>query len=300
MKKYTRLFQPAGLVHFQGADVTKFLQGQTTCDVSNLTPENGLYGAFCNPKGRIKTTFLIIQGWDDDVLMLMDSSQCDYLESELAPYMAFFKADYEIITDDVELLAVADDVDELVSKPGTEFTINRNNDTISIHFPARYPRHIEIHKSSETIPSDYVEDESLPWRLWNITDGLVWVNVQNRESFLPHDVDLPLLGGVDFEKGCYTGQEIVARMHYRGDPKYGRGVLIMDQSLTELPAAVSQVTAEGVSKKVGQLVDMVATEDDQTFALVTIKKDITNLGQFQLSINEETSILCNVSKPNLT
>ena len=299
MKKFTHLFQPAGLVRFHGEDAVKFLQGQTTCDLDKLTDDKAIYGAFCNPKGRIKTTFLVLKGWDDDLFMLMDSSQCDYLQSELAPYMAFFKAEYEIVSDDFTLLAVADKTKSVVEEPATDFLVSRHDEAIAIHLPARHPRQIEIRKTEELNDAEYSKDDSLAWHLWNITDGLVWVNVQTREAFLPHDVNLPTLGGVDFEKGCYTGQEIVARMHYRGDPKYGRAVLIMDKALQELPSTVSQVSTDGKRSKVGQMIDFVATSDDQTFALVTIKKDIINQQHFKLSITEETSILCNVLKPNL-
>ena len=297
MKKYTHSFQPAGLVRFKGEDAAKFLQGQTTCDVDSLTNDNAVYGAFCNPKGRMKTTFLLLKGWSDELLMLMDASQCDYMQSELSPYMAFFKAEYEIVSDEFTLVGVTDDGAETIDHPKLNFTVSRTENVISIHVPSRHPRQIEIHQAE--VPEAYTLDETLPWHFWNVTDGFVWVNVLGREEFLPHDVELPTLDGVNFEKGCYTGQEIVARMHYRGDPKYARAVLIMDSALDSLPPVVSQLDSQGKSKKVGQLIDFVKTANDQTYALVTIKKDFLNQQQFQLSISEETSILCNVMKPNL-
>lgn len=299
MKKYTQLIQPAGLVRFQGEDSAKFLQGQTTCDVESLTEDNAVYGAFCNPKGRIKTTFLIFKGWSDEIFMLMDSSQCDFMQSELAPYMAFFKSDYEIVSDDFAVIGVTDEHHQIVENPEVVFNVSRSGDTISIQIPGRHPRQIEVRQSLESLSDEYEQEENMPWHLWNVTDGLVWVGVQGREQFLPHDVELPSLEGVNFEKGCYTGQEIVARMHYRGDPKYSRAVLIIDKALDHMPASVSQVDAEGKARKVGQLIDFVQTKNDQTYTLVTIKKDFLNLKQFQLSITEETSILCNVMKPNL-
>ena len=71
MTTFTTHFQPSGILSFDGPDSIKFLQGQTTCNLDELSETKALYGAFCNPKGRIKSTFLLLQIEPEKLLMLV-------------------------------------------------------------------------------------------------------------------------------------------------------------------------------------------------------------------------------------
>lgn len=79
-----------GIVKFKGSDAEKFLQGQLTCDVSELATSVVLPGAYCSPKGRIRANFILVKPEDDEFLMILPSDQVQFLIEVMTPYVAFF------------------------------------------------------------------------------------------------------------------------------------------------------------------------------------------------------------------
>ena len=294
MTLYTQTMSPSGLISCKGADALKFLQGQITSNMDDISPSNGLFGAFCNPKGRIKTTFLVIQVAEEEFVLLMDTSQCDYIISELSPYVAFFKAELANVSESYQVIGVINDTETATAEKPV-YTVVESDGVFEITIPGFKDRSLLL--VPEGMSSEYQSDSSVNWDLMDIEDGYVWINESNRESFLPHDINLPAIGGVSYEKGCYTGQEIIARMHYRGNPKYTAAVI--DSKETDFSSAdqLKQQLTESDTKKIGQVVSKPVSDNDNSYILASVSKDLLDGSHFQLSNSPNPSILCNIKKP---
>jgi len=297
MTKYTTRLQLNGVLSFKGEDGAKFLQGQCSTNLDELSATKGLYGAFCTPKGRVKTTFILIQASEDELLMLMSADQCQYMQQELKPYIAFFKVELTDVSERYQVLGTigseTNDSDE------NDLSVSKQGELIQVIPKSTNRRALVLIPQGQSVPADWQEDASITWHQWDIEDGYVWIDESNREKFLPHDIDLPNLGGVSFEKGCYTGQEIVARMHYRGNPKYCNGVLSVAEPGFVFEQSLNYIDESGDDKRLGTLIYQTERSGMGNIALVSVKKDLLEVGNLRLSNPSESTILCNIKKPDL-
>jgi hypothetical protein len=158
-----------GLLRIAGVDAKRFLQGQLTCNVDEVTTTEYRLGAHCNPAGRIISLFRLFL-YHDDYYMQMPRETVPVALTALKKYAVFFK------------VALSDVSDALIF--------------------------IGYCKNPLTLKQE------------DIHAGIVAIYPETSAKFLPHEINLPELNGVSFNKGCYTGQEIIARMHYRGKSKY--------------------------------------------------------------------------------
>lgn len=297
MTTFSTDIKPNGILAIEGPDSIKFLQGQTTCNLDDLSETNALYGAFCNPKGRIKSTFMLIQINPQKILMLLDKSQCGYLQDELKIYIAFFKADITDVTETfhiVGLLTQEEGIKESV------YSVSSADGNIRVILPGNTRREIILSEVSSQstfdLPHDNESASLSQWAIQDIQNGLVWTEEQTREKFLPHDINLPGLGGVSYEKGCYTGQEIIARMHYRGNPKYTTAVITSEETPEQLDATLKVKLADGKTKSVGHVITKHITVERKTWILASVHKDLLDEREISLSIAEERTILCQINR----
>lgn len=215
-----------GLLLIEGADAARFLQGQVTCDVHQLSKSPNLMGARCNPKGRVLNNFLLCQTKDEQLLLLMDKSLIQPCIDELSKFAAFFKAELLDASNDYQLIGISGEDASTLSKQMP-----------SIHtYPLIDGRQIAI------VPNEMAEtawQQLTPtatpvgsefWRLQDIQAGLGYVQQSTTSLFIPQMLNLQAVGGISFKKGCYTGQEVVARMKYLGKLKRRMYRLAVDSS----------------------------------------------------------------------
>lgn len=188
-----------GAIEVVGNDALTFLQGQLSCDLTKLHADEYMLGAFCNPKGRI-ITLQFVQATDNGFHLLMTRDCISIFIESITKYAVFSKVEIRDISDDWHLLAALDNERKLPS-----FYKIAKNETLSDHVQA--------------LCSQYRLLTNEAWRAKAICAGLPVIYAQTSLLFTPHDIDVPEWGGVSFEKGCYVGQEIVARMHHLGKRK---------------------------------------------------------------------------------
>jgi tRNA-modifying protein YgfZ len=187
-----------GMIKISGPQAAKLLQGQLSCDVDAIVSGSGAMGAHCNPKGRVISLFYAAR-IHDDFYLIMPAALVPAALAALKKYAPFYKAEladsghnYHIAgcrNDDVTHAAAA------INVPGTDRKIILTTDAPAADCSA--------------------ED----WKQLDMLQGIPAVYPQTSGKFLPHELNLPALNAVSFSKGCYTGQEIIARLHYRGKPK---------------------------------------------------------------------------------
>ena len=181
------------LLRFSGPDAPAFLQGQLTCDVLALKPGISTYGGYCNPKGRLLATFLLIAD-DAGFIMMLPAALAEPIRKRLAMYILRSKVKLE----DVSATHVA------CSTPGSQASS-------ALSLPG--------HRTLAILPRDQangIGTDSGAWAAADIAAGIPVITPATQEEFVPQMVNLDLIGGLSYSKGCYPGQEIVARMHYLG------------------------------------------------------------------------------------
>lgn len=211
-----------GLIRIQGTDAIKFLQGILTCDMQELDHKDHCFGAFCNLKGRIRALFRVFNK-ADGVYVLTPKELLPAILPVLKKHAMFSKI---VISDQSAawgiwgLIGAKSALSETISNTQVLTLSQTNNDTtqsdsqfIVVCDPIVTP--------SSLVKTGKINTEDVEtWHLFSIRRGIPEVWLETTEKFLPHYLNLPKLGAVSFTKGCYCGQEIIARMEYKGKIKY--------------------------------------------------------------------------------
>lgn len=245
-----------GCLHIAGADRASFLQGQFTSDVAGL--ESGICGltSHCNRQGRVFATALAVPT-DDAIILVMPAEQVEDVRKRLAMYVLRSKVTLDTGTDAFSLTAAWQAPTDGV--PGSPWcTAPLPDGRLAIRYPGPRPRWLLI--GDPAGGPDAAED----WRFDDINAGLGQVYVATREEFLPQALNLDALGGISFEKGCYVGQEIVARLHFRGTVKRRTRLLFAAAGEAAVPGSGIQLA----DKTVGKVVD--AASDGQRTAILAV------------------------------
>jgi folate-binding protein YgfZ len=224
-----------GLIAISGEDAAGFLHNQVTNDVEHLGTNEARLAGYCTPKGRLQATFLMWRGEQDIVLALPRAIQPP-LQKRLTMFVLRAKAKLRDATDEAATAAVlglagaraqaalAQHVGALPDAPyakadGEFGTVIRLADALNA------PRYLWITSAETAIAALPQLRETLAlggnaaWRLADIHAGVPQVTQPTQEQFVPQMVNFELIGGVNFKKGCYPGQEIVARSQYLGKLK---------------------------------------------------------------------------------
>jgi folate-binding protein YgfZ len=223
-----------GLIAAQGSDADEFLQGQLTCDIRQVTLDHSVLGAFCSPKGRTLACFRLFRR-RDALYLELPRALVESTLARLRKYVLRAKATLEDASDylvrfgvagpNAETLlterlgAVPDAVNGVVHTTGVEPGITM------IRSPGAIPRFelhgplLEMQAIWKTLDENVVFTSAEPWRLLEILAGMPTIYPETVEAFTPQMINLQFLDGISFQKGCYTGQEVVARTHYLGKLK---------------------------------------------------------------------------------
>jgi hypothetical protein len=193
-----------GFLELSGKDAKKFLQGYTTCNLENLTPESAQMGAICDIQGRVITSFLLAST-EEKLLLRMSKDVLEKTLSFLSKYIVFSKAEIKNISN--ELFCYGNDS---AQKNGMRLTALDNGFEIDLG----NRKELWLNKK-ESKKGMQLKD----WTDLEIELLHSWINAENSQLFLPQSLNYHELNALDFEKGCYLGQEIIARMHFRGKLK---------------------------------------------------------------------------------
>lgn len=210
-----------------GKDAGAFLQAQLTCDVRLITGEHAQLGGYCTPKGRLLATFLAWMN-DADYMLQVPAALAETLAARLRRYILRSNATVDVdpglaligLTGPQARHAVAE---MLGSGADAPLTVVRSGPIMAIRtfgesLVAAVPESQVADFWGRLL--DHARPAGAPaWEWGQIQSGIVWITPPTQDLFLPQMVGLDANAGVSFDKGCYPGQEIVARAHYLGDLK---------------------------------------------------------------------------------
>lgn len=212
--------QHEGILAVTGPDATRFLQGQITNNLNYLTPELSGLGARCTAKGRMISSFRVIKRDDNCYWLIIASELLEAQLADLKKYAVFSKVELNEITDQWQRYGLLNGFDSLDEAPATTNRIAAQSQGFALRLDAQ---RIEWWLPSNTPqPDKLTKLEAISQNDWfaaQIEAGIGQVFGATREVFIPQMINLQALDGVSFRKGCYTGQEIVARMQYLGKLK---------------------------------------------------------------------------------
>ena len=217
------------LIKITGHDAEKFLQGQLTCDMREVTTTQSRLGAYCNHKGRVLATFRIFI-WQQAYYLILPQTMSENVIQQLRKYAIFSKVNLEKIEIMHGIGIYGTDAETLLKPymkhvPTTVDEVAQTADLVMIRVPDELPR-FEIYTNQETAARLLEElgkhaqtKNANTWQLLNIRAGIATVYPATSEQFTPHMLNLHTVNAVSFTKGCYVGQEVIARTHYLGKSK---------------------------------------------------------------------------------
>ena len=234
-----------------GNDAATLLQGQMTCNVYDISESQSSIAAMCTPKGRVIATFLLIKA-ETAFHLVLPVELLETVKKRLQMYVLRSKV---TIGDNSETLCLIG-THSPATPAQTLFATNQSEDVISINLSSSQARYLQICTADKAVELwlDYVAQGFKPqsieqWRYLDIVSGIPWLCLATSEMFIPQMLNLDELGGISYNKGCYTGQEIVARTHYLGQAK--RALFLAECASLELPlpdARVVDASHETVGK----------------------------------------------------
>jgi tRNA-modifying protein YgfZ len=260
-----------GLIAVRGLESEHFLQGQLTCDVRQVTARHSVIGAHCTPKGRALASFRLFQR-ADVYLLELPQPMVEIALGRLRKYLLRTKATLDDAGATLARMGVAGPNaanllrDALGAIPEAVNGVVTTGDpdqagVTAIRLPGSRPR-FELHGPArdlaaiwKTLTPAVKPVGAEPWRLLTILAGMPTIYPETLEAFVPQMLNLQQLDGISFQKGCYTGQEIVARTHYLGKQKRRMYLARVDSPTHPCPGDPLFSPQADASQSAGQLAD---------------------------------------------
>jgi folate-binding protein YgfZ len=207
-----------GVIRARGEEAASFLQSQLTNDVLTLGPERARLAGFCSAKGRLQASFWVVRPAPDELLLICAADLLPPTLKRLSMFVLRSKCKLDDASAELPLLGVAGAGFVVAGAAPWQVRDTALGKTIRLPDAAGQPRCIVIGASAATLPN-------LPalaldtWRWLDLQAGVPLVQAATVDRFVPQMLNYEVVGGVDFKKGCYPGQEVVARSQYRGTIK---------------------------------------------------------------------------------
>ena len=286
-----------GLIAAHGDEAAAFLQGQFSNDVLHVDSGTSQMNSYCTPKGRMLANFRLFMRGESYYLRL-HRALVEPVLKRLHMFVLRSRATLEDADDALVRLglsgprAVEELMEALGTPPETDNTVVHQGDITVIRVPGPHPR-FECYGELEPMMRLY---EKLnvrcapvgagPWALLDILAGIPTITPATSEAFVPQMANMQLIGGVSFKKGCYPGQEVVARMHYLGKLKRRMYRVSIDTDDPPPPGTevLGAATGSGEAPQAaGQIVDAQLHPDGNVAALAVLQIAAAEAGGLRLA-----------------
>jgi folate-binding protein YgfZ len=218
-----------GVLQFSGEDAEAFLQGQLSCDVAAVGLRSSAYGAYCSPQGRMLANFLL---WREEAgfTMVLSRDIASSVQKHISKFVLRAKLKVSDASDTIVMAGAAGSkADQALSDvfpdlPKQPNEVSRQPDTGTV-IKLKDGRYLLVLTPSsaaalrQRLASVLVPVGAHAWRWLDIRNGVPVVTAATQDQLVPQMANFELLGGVSFNKGCYTGQEVVARIQHLGKLK---------------------------------------------------------------------------------
>lgn len=254
------------LIEMAGVDAEKYLQGQLTCDVAKLAVGDHTLTSHCDPKGKMSSLFRLYRAEQEKFIAVIHQSLLPEALTQLKKYAVFSKITFSEL--DTPIYGVAAEQVAKLSENSTALTLIQGQKRAFVWGENLEPN----------------GDESL-WTLMDIQDGIPVLLKENQFELIPQAANLQLLeNAISFTKGCYIGQETVARAKYRGANKRALFTLVgkfEDNVALPEPSSAVEMQLGGNWKSTGTILAS-STHSNMLWVQVVLNKDIEPDAQFRV------------------
>lgn len=220
---------PAGLLRFSGEESQSFLHGQLSSDVKSLTEHAAQYSSYSTPKGRMLASFLVFQQHSDYWLQVANDLSAT-IQKRLSMFILRSKTRCSDASAERALIGIAGPKASMIMQKVAnipelpEMAVHHADHYSLIALPGGRYQFITPPETAAALLQQLIDAGCTPatqelWQLTDIRAGIPWIGAATQEDFVLQMANLDLIGGVSFTKGCYPGQEIVARTRYLGKVK---------------------------------------------------------------------------------
>ena len=252
-----------------GEGAFDLLQGQITSDMEKVVDNQVCLGALCNIKGRVESSFLVLKkpGRKDVFFLIGNREVMKGTEEILKKYSPFYKLKM-ILNDNYKFIAINEDfLSDTFLDTDLNLNVQRQGEFLRMHY-LKKKYHLLLLNKGYTCFKDFETSNDLnEWEIDNINNKDFNINPGDTNKYTPHELGYHQTNRIDFEKGCYTGQEIVARMHYRAKKLPFLLTISVDRN-----ASISSEVFNEDEKKIGSLLSS-AEESDTTLCLLSMNKN---------------------------
>jgi len=209
------------LLRAHGADAAAFLQGQLTQDVLDLPADEARFSGYCSAKGRLLASFIVWRSAPDELSMLCSADLAATVRKRLSMFVLRARCRIDDLSDAWSVFGLAGDSAAQYLRDDVAPWHVRPGDTgwlVGLPTVQGTRRWLLVQPSGQAAPTLPAVDPA-SWQLLDVLSGVPRIVAATAERFVPQMVNFELVGGVHFQKGCYPGQEVVARSQYRGTIK---------------------------------------------------------------------------------
>jgi len=273
-----------------GAEQSSYLQGQVTCDVNDTNEHSLLVGAHCDAKGKVFSAFRLIN-CNNAHLLIQPQSSLTASIAELKKFGVFAKVDISQSNDLSFYALVGEQASELLQTnftqvPDSLTPVIHSDDTTIIYVAGQQTRYLLIGETDNlTAKLNNVDlsTYSAPiWDLLEITEGFVQLSAQTSGEYVPQMLNLHAINGISFTKGCYLGQETVARMQYLGKNKRALFSLTAKTKTPLLPDDVIEKQLGENWRKAGDILACYQSDDGHCHFQAVLANDVDETTQLRL------------------
>lgn len=234
---YLTQLNDLAVLQIHGEEATKYLQGQVTNDVNKLTQHNAQTGCHCDLKGKCWNIFTALNN-GDSFFLIGDQGGMQTSLAELKKYAVFSKVEISDVSQQWQVLGgfgqqLVDALhNTLPTLPNKHMQVVWQDDLAVVFLSAPQPRYLILTTAQQ---ADNLAPQRDPTALWNSLDilaGMANIQAATSNEFVPQMLNMQAVNAISFNKGCYVGQEVVARTKYLGKNKRAAFILTADGSNT--------------------------------------------------------------------
>ncbi len=252
-----------GIIRAQGADAAKFLHGQLTQDFALLGTEQARLAAFCNAKGRMQASFLGFKRSADDIFLVCHRDLLAATLKRLGMFVMRAQARLTDATADFALYGIVGGP----AQPAWTCTTLDGTTTIALYPADGQARSMRMVPAGSPAPDGPALDTSL-WLWSEVRSGIATVSTPIFELLVPQMLNYESVGGVNFKKGCYPGQEVVARSQFRGTLKRRAAIV---HAATAIAAGQEVFHSADAEQPCGVVVQAAASPEGGWDAIVSLQ-----------------------------
>ncbi|MFM8232830.1 MAG: YgfZ/GcvT domain-containing protein [Candidatus Methylopumilus sp.] len=264
-------------IKVEGDDRVQFLQGQLTQDINLISQNKALYAGFCNSKGRM-LAFMLCYLNHESIHIQIDSSIQEFILQKLKMYILRSKVSLKLANETFLCIGFIGSkalLTKNIQPPKNYLDIIHSDDIMIMRLGKddRYQLMGETSKVNEFMKLNFSEYLSMSFDDWNnlnILDGIPDIYPTTQEAFIPQSLNMDLIDGINFKKGCYTGQEIVARTHYLGKVKRRMYRAFLKSRADLIPG---DLILNNKGEEIGQLVRAANENNEKTNMLIELRVD---------------------------